>query len=161
VSKILIAEDDNDLRKFIVDKILSLGSVEIIEMENGLDAFNYIKKESGSIDVIITDNNMPMMTGVELLERVSLLGNGASFKAIILVSALLESIESKLPALAELVSTVAPFYSYSKMEIVSNADKIIKDILFPEIYKVKRKINQEPEYRNLLKKQYKACIEGE
>ncbi len=64
--KILIAEDNDDLRTFIVNSLKE--DYHLYTAENGLEAYN-ISKENYP-DVIISDVMMPVMDGFELCEKV-------------------------------------------------------------------------------------------
>ncbi len=62
IKKILVAEDNDELRKFFVDALKSLG--EVIEAKNGTEAFAAAAEHQPH--VIIADFEMPGMNGVEL-----------------------------------------------------------------------------------------------
>ena len=66
--KILITEDNGDLRHYI-SKILSRMGHEVLSAENGKEAWDILRKE-GTIDLMVTDIMMPKMDGYELLESV-------------------------------------------------------------------------------------------
>lgn len=60
--RIVIAEDNNDLREFLVN---SLGEDYIVfEARNGVEAFDIIEKEN--IELVISDIMMPEMDGLQL-----------------------------------------------------------------------------------------------
>jgi two-component system, NtrC family, sensor kinase len=65
--KILIVEDDFISRKMLKKMLVEMGH-EVIEAENGLQAFNYIKKSP--VKVIISDWVMPEMDGLELCHKI-------------------------------------------------------------------------------------------
>ncbi len=65
--KILIAEDDLYSRKYLED-LLRLEKYECLTAKNGEEALEIYKKNK--IDVIITDIQMPRLSGLELLEEV-------------------------------------------------------------------------------------------
>jgi signal transduction histidine kinase/DNA-binding response OmpR family regulator/ligand-binding sensor domain-containing protein len=64
--KILIAEDNEDLKTFIVSSLKS--DYHLYTAENGLEAYNLSKEFYP--DVIISDVMMPVMDGFELCEKV-------------------------------------------------------------------------------------------
>lgn len=64
---ILIVEDDQMLREIIVDSIQDTGA-NVFEAENGLLGFQIIEKEK--IDFVLSDIQMPVMDGVELLKNI-------------------------------------------------------------------------------------------
>jgi two-component system chemotaxis response regulator CheY len=66
---VAIVVDDFSTMRRIVRKILKdLQFQEIIEAENGVEALRLL--ESNKVDLIVSDWNMPTMTGLELLKRV-------------------------------------------------------------------------------------------
>ena len=76
--KVLIVDDDLDIRKIIKSVLISLGVKDISEAINGKEAFDLLKVPRASTqgggrrkyDLIICDWQMPVMTGIELLEKV-------------------------------------------------------------------------------------------
>lgn len=67
MAKILFADDDTGLRKVISYKLKKKG-YDVIAVEDGPKALERIKYED--FDLLLTDNKMPGMTGLELLEAV-------------------------------------------------------------------------------------------
>ena len=67
-AKILVVDDFSTLRRIIKNILKQLGYVNIEEAEDGIQAFNKLK--NGGFDFLITDWNMPNMTGLELLQKV-------------------------------------------------------------------------------------------
>jgi CheY-like chemotaxis protein len=65
--KVLVAEDDNDIR-FALDLLLSMEGYSVITAEDGEAAFRLAKNENP--DLIITDISMPKLTGVELTRKI-------------------------------------------------------------------------------------------
>ena len=66
--KLLFVEDEEDLLCIISDALTKL-EANFITTNNGLDAFNIVK-ENLDIDVIITDINMPVLNGLELIKKI-------------------------------------------------------------------------------------------
>lgn len=67
MKKILVAEDEKVMRYMIKD-FLENYDFEVIQAENGLDAYVLWKNEKP--DILLTDINMPKMNGIELLQRI-------------------------------------------------------------------------------------------
>lgn len=67
-AKILVVDDFSTLRRIIKNILKQLGYMNIEEAEDGVQAYNKLK--NGGFDFLITDWNMPNMTGLELLEKV-------------------------------------------------------------------------------------------
>ncbi len=63
---ILLAEDAKTMRRIEVNILNSLGYKNIIEADDGAHAKKLLQK-SGGVDLIISDWNMPKMTGLDLL----------------------------------------------------------------------------------------------
>ncbi len=63
---VLIVDDFPTMRRIIRNLLKQLGFQKIMEAEDGKNALNVMK--DNSIDFVITDWNMPNMTGMELLE---------------------------------------------------------------------------------------------
>lgn len=67
--KILVAEDDRDLSRF-VSVCLRRAGYEVTVAENGVEALSAL--ENGKFDLLLTDIMMPQMDGFELAESVRL-----------------------------------------------------------------------------------------
>ena len=66
--KILVVDDFQTMRRIVRGVLKGLGFTNIVEADNGLRALEVLKGEK--IDFIVSDWNMPGMSGVELLKAV-------------------------------------------------------------------------------------------
>lgn len=66
--KILVVDDDRTHRSCLKD-FLELRGYICLEAENGVQALEVL--ENQAVDMIITDNQMPLMDGLELIEQVN------------------------------------------------------------------------------------------
>jgi two-component system chemotaxis response regulator CheY len=66
MKKILYADDANSLRQ-LIEMVLGK-QYELTCVENGAQALD--KAKSGQYDLVISDINMPIMTGLELLKHI-------------------------------------------------------------------------------------------
>lgn len=66
--KILIVDDFSTMRRIIKNLLRDLGFTNTIEADDGQSALPLLK--AGSIDFLITDWNMPGMSGIDLLKTV-------------------------------------------------------------------------------------------
>lgn len=66
--KILVVDDFSTMRRIIKNLLNDLGFMNIVEADDGDTALPVLRK--GGIDFLITDWNMPGMTGIELLKQV-------------------------------------------------------------------------------------------
>ena len=66
--KILVVDDFATMRKVIRNLLKQIGYENITEAEDGVSALKTLKSQK--IDLIVSDWNMPNMTGLELLKEV-------------------------------------------------------------------------------------------
>jgi two-component system, chemotaxis family, chemotaxis protein CheY len=66
--KVLLAEDSSSLRGIIRQILTGLGYSDIAEAADGQEALELLR--AGSFDLLLTDWNMPNMSGLELLQQV-------------------------------------------------------------------------------------------
>jgi two-component system cell cycle response regulator CpdR len=64
--RILLAEDDNDMRRFLV-RALEQAGYQVASFDNGLSAYNRLREEP--FELLLTDIVMPEMDGIELARR--------------------------------------------------------------------------------------------
>src|SRR5574337_1586889 len=65
-AKILLAEDDNDMRRFLV-KALQNAGYSVTSFDNGASAYNRLREEP--FELLLTDIVMPEMDGIALARR--------------------------------------------------------------------------------------------
>ena len=77
--KILIADDSRVMRQIVVRTMrqAGFGDHDLIEASNGREAFDMAKAENP--DLILSDWNMPEMTGIELLRQLRASGSDVKF----------------------------------------------------------------------------------
>jgi two-component system, cell cycle response regulator CpdR len=68
MAKIILAEDDGDMRRFLVRALQNAG-YEVISFDNGLSAYQRLREEP--FELLLTDIVMPEMDGIELARRAS------------------------------------------------------------------------------------------
>ncbi|MDH2431247.1 histidine kinase [Pokkaliibacter plantistimulans] len=66
--KILIVDDFSTMRRIIKNLLRDLGFTNTVEADDGSTALPILK--SGNIDFLVTDWNMPGMSGIDLLKAV-------------------------------------------------------------------------------------------
>ena len=66
--KILVVDDIPTMRKHVINILFDLGFKNIVEAENGATAITMVEAEK--IDFVITDWNMPEMSGLDLLKAI-------------------------------------------------------------------------------------------
>jgi len=66
--KFLVVDDFSTMRRIVRNLLKELGYVNVDEAEDGVVAMQ--KLTSGGFDFVVTDWNMPNMTGIELLKAI-------------------------------------------------------------------------------------------
>ncbi|MBA4501044.1 chemotaxis response regulator CheY [Marinobacterium marinum] len=66
--KILVVDDFSTMRRIIKNLLRDLGFTNVDEADDGKTALPILKQ--GGVDFLITDWNMPEMTGIDLLKEV-------------------------------------------------------------------------------------------
>ena len=66
--KIMVVDDMSTMRRIVKNVLKQLGFTNIEEAENGKDAFEKIKQ--GGFGFVVSDWNMPVMTGIDLLRAI-------------------------------------------------------------------------------------------
>ncbi|PIE24541.1 MAG: chemotaxis protein CheY [Neptuniibacter caesariensis] len=66
--KILVVDDFSTMRRIIKNLLRDLGMTNVQEADDGQTALPILKQ--GGIDFLVTDWNMPGMTGIDLLKAV-------------------------------------------------------------------------------------------
>lgn len=66
--KILVVDDFSTMRRIIKNLLRDLGFTNIVEADDGKTALPIL--QAGGIDFLVTDWNMPIMTGIDLLKTV-------------------------------------------------------------------------------------------
>ena len=67
-SVILVVEDNDDIREFIEESLLTPEGYQVYSVQHGLEALDAL--QSRIPDLIITDYHMPLLNGLELLQRI-------------------------------------------------------------------------------------------
>ncbi len=118
MAKILIVDDEVNIRKVLRGLLNKNGFDSITQAENGKDAFDLIQEEN--FDLIISDLNMPVMDGMQLFEKIK--NEGIPF--IILTA--YGSIES---AVAAVKSGVYDFIAkpFDEQNLINTVNKALKE----------------------------------
>jgi len=105
MSKILLAEDDNDMRRFLA-KALEKAGYEVTSYDNGASAYERLREEPFSL--LLTDIVMPEMDGIELARRATELDPDLKVMFITGFAAVALNPDSKAPKDAKVLSK--PFH---------------------------------------------------
>ena len=105
MAKIILAEDDGDMRRFLV-KALQNAGYEVISFDNGLSAYQRLREEP--FELLLTDIVMPEMDGIELARRATELDPDIKVMFITGFAAVALNPDSKAPKDAKVLSKPVP-----------------------------------------------------
>ena len=66
--KFLVVDDFSTMRRIVKNLLKELGFTNVFEAEDGVDALNKLRGEK--FDFVVSDWNMPNMTGIDLLRAI-------------------------------------------------------------------------------------------
>lgn len=66
--RVLVVDDFSTMRRIIKNILRQLGLNNVVEADDGTTAWDVLNKDK--IDFVISDWNMPQMTGIDLLRKV-------------------------------------------------------------------------------------------
>ena len=83
MKKVLLVDDDISARKAL-HSVLESQHLQCIEVGNGSEALEWLA--SNQADLIISDNQMPVLTGLEFIDHIQLRQTPANESPVILLS---------------------------------------------------------------------------
>ena len=117
MAKIILAEDDEDMRRFLV-KALEKAGHHVTSFGEGASAFEEIKQTT--FDLLLTDIVMPEMDGIELARRAAELDPHLKIMFITGFAAVALHPDSKAPKDAKVLSK--PFHL---RDLVAEVDRMM------------------------------------
>ncbi len=117
MNKILLAEDDNDMRRFLT-KALANAGYDVISFDNGASAYERLREEPFTL--LLTDIVMPEMDGIELARRATELDPDLKVMFITGFAAVALNPESDAPKDAKVLSK--PFHL---RDLVNEVEKML------------------------------------
>ncbi len=117
MAKIILAEDDEDMRRFLVRALERAGHA-VVSFGEGASAFEEIKQSS--YDLLLTDIVMPEMDGIELARRAAELDPSLKIMFITGFAAVALHPDSRAPKEAKVLSK--PFHL---CELVAEVDRMM------------------------------------
>jgi len=115
--KILLAEDDIDMRRFLV-KALQNAGFDVISYDNGLAAYQRLREEP--FELLLTDIVMPEMDGIELARKATELDPDMKVMFITGFAAVALNPDNQAPKDAKVLSK--PFHL---RDLVSEVQKLL------------------------------------
>ena len=105
MAKILLAEDDDDMRRFLVRALEKAGH-DVTSFAEGASAYEEVKQ--ATFDLLLTDIVMPEMDGIELARRAAELDPSLKIMFITGLAAVALNPDSRAPKDAKVLSK--PFH---------------------------------------------------
>jgi two-component system, cell cycle response regulator CpdR len=118
MSRILLAEDDNDMRRFLVCALQNAG-YDVVSFDNGASAYDRLREEP--YDLLLTDIVMPEMDGIELARRATELDPDIKVMFITGFAAVALNPDSNAPKDAKVLSK--PFHL---KDLVAEVKKLVQ-----------------------------------
>lgn len=117
MAQILLAEDDESLRRFLAQALVKAGHA-VTDFGDGTEAYERLKDER--FDLLLTDIVMPGMDGIELAKRAAEMDGGLKIMFITGFAAVALHPSSNAPKQAKVLSK--PFHL---REIVAEVDRMV------------------------------------
>jgi two-component system cell cycle response regulator CpdR len=117
MSRILLAEDDTDMRRFLVKALQNAGH-DVVAFDNGRSAYERIREEPFTL--LLTDIVMPEMDGIELARRATELDPDLKVMFITGFAAVALNPDSHAPKDAKVLSK--PFHL---KDLVNEVEKLL------------------------------------
>jgi two-component system cell cycle response regulator CpdR len=118
MTRILLAEDDEDMRRFLV-KALQRAGYDVTDFDNGASAYERLREEPFTL--LLTDIVMPEMDGIELARRATELDPDLKVMFITGFAAVALNPDSHAPKDAKILSK--PFHL---RDLVDEVEKMLK-----------------------------------
>ncbi len=118
MARILLAEDDDDMRRFLV-KALERAGYQVSDFDNGASAYERLREEPFSL--LLTDIVMPEMDGIELARRATEIDPDLKVMFITCFAAVALNPDSKAPKDAKVLSK--PFHL---RDLVNEVEKMLQ-----------------------------------
>ena len=115
--KILLAEDDGDMRRFLI-RALSNAGYEVVSFDNGKSAYERLREEP--FELLLTDIVMPEMDGIELARRATEIDPALKVMFITGFAAVALNAAEQAPKEAKILSK--PFHL---RDLVSEVDRLL------------------------------------
>jgi two-component system cell cycle response regulator CpdR len=117
MSRILLAEDDSDMRRFLA-RALATAGYDVVAFDNGRSAYERLREEPFTL--LLTDIVMPEMDGIELARKATELDPDLKIMFITGFAAVALNPDSHAPRDAKVLSK--PFHL---RELVSEVEKLL------------------------------------
>lgn len=119
--KILVVDDFSTMRRIVRNLLKELGYANVVEAEDGVEALRRLRADT--FDFVVSDWNMPNMTGIELLREIRKDG-GLKHLPVLMVTA-----EAKKENIIEAAEAGASGYVVKPFTAITLDEKLQKIFL--------------------------------
>jgi len=130
IINLLIVEENEDALNFI-KKVLSSARYNLIVIESGIDAYHYLLKPEIKPDIVLLDNKLPGMDGLEILEKICAVTNDYSFIFL--------SIDSSIKTVVKAMKAGALDFVVKSPELKNELSEKIEKVFELHLNKIERK----------------------
>ena len=116
--RILVVDDEVELRESYVDFINLETEFEVDQCSNGEEAF--VLCELINYDLIILDYRMPKMTGLQLINKLRAINNENCLTAIIFLSGFIDEINIDILPEEQILLKNKPIKPVALLELINN-----------------------------------------
>jgi len=148
--KILVVDDENSLREML-SILLQREGYQVDQAEDGARAFAQIQKNH--YDLVISDIQMPRMTGIELLRQLREQGNNVTVMMITAFSSTEEAVEAMKLGAYDYITK--PFKNDEIRLVIKNA--LEREYLQQQNRQLKKQLGQRFSFKNLIGQSAKMC----
>ncbi len=116
MTKTILAVDDSDsLRKMVVFSLEQAG-YQVVQAVDGLDGLEKAKEKT--VDLVLTDHNMPVMDGLSLIKKLRELGSYQSVPILMLTTESSPEMKMEGRAAGATGWVVKPFHPERLLDVV-------------------------------------------
>jgi CheY-like chemotaxis protein len=116
--KRVLVVDDHDPTRQTITRMLEAGGFEVVQASNGTEALDRLSRESGDIDMVLSDVTMPGMTGIDLSYQIRELYPTIP---VAIVSGDVSELERSIIGRADVPFIKKPFHAESLFSAVKEA----------------------------------------
>jgi two-component system cell cycle sensor histidine kinase/response regulator CckA len=116
--KRVLVVDDHDPTRQTITRMLEAGGFEVLQASSGTEALDRLSRESGAIDMVLSDVTMPGMTGIDLSYQIRELYPSMP---VAIVSGDVSELERSIIGRADVPFIKKPFHAESLYSAVKEA----------------------------------------
>lgn len=119
--KTVLVVDDEDVTRQTITKMLEAGGFTVLTASSGADALDRLDEQSDEIDMVLSDNTMPGMTGIDLAYHIR---DAYPTMPVAIVSGDVSELERSIIGRADVPFIKKPFHAESLYSAVREAIRL-------------------------------------